>query len=149
MTMLGWKQPVISHEILKDAFRWEGLGFLCSHSSLIWQFIPMSLLTGRTCAFSPSLESSWASLQMFYNHSFTCISFSLFAIENNSEITEFNFDQLTSQLLRKTFCFFLRYIGKSSLWIKLQNYSWIFFLKVLRSTFQHHLSYHGAFLSDL
>lgn len=135
MTILGWKQPVISHEILKDVFRWEGLGFLCLHSSLMWQFIPMSLLTGRTCAFSLSLESSWASLQVFYKHSFICTSFSHFAIENISEITEFNFDQLTSQLPRKTFRFFLRYISKSSLWIKLQNYSWIFFWKYYEALF--------------
>lgn len=95
----------------------------------------MSLLTGRTCAFSLSLESSWASLQVFYKHSFICTSFCLFAIENISEITEFNFDQLTSQLPRKTFRFFLRYISKSSLWIKLQNYSWIFFWKYYEALF--------------
>ena len=46
-----------------------------------------------------------------------------------------NFDQLTSQLLRKTFRFFLRYISKSSLWIKLQNYSWIFFWKYYEALF--------------
>lgn len=90
---------------------------------------------GTNVCFSLSLESSWASLQVFYKHSFICTSFFLFAIENISEITEFNFDQLTSQLPRKTFRFFLRYISKPSLWIKLQNYSWIFFWKYYEALF--------------